>query len=177
METSAAALQQVIAAWVQAIGSILAICGAFGVVFLQHWLQRRRDMQKERAEAARLIGMAASFAADAHSVVDSIERLKSDPLMTETTADRQRDRRRLAQTLEALNGIPIAGIATVEAARDLINTRNYLTRAIHLASHEPSDFPNGHVPCHDAYGAPYRFLRDGLDRASDGLLREVKRFE
>ncbi|MDE1007686.1 MAG: hypothetical protein OSB38_18640 [Paraburkholderia fungorum] len=160
----------------QTIASILAICGAFGVVFLQNWLQHRRDQEKERTEAHRLISMAASFAIDAYSVVDSIERLKSDPLMTETSADRQRDRRRLAQTLEALNGIPIAGIATVNAARLLIDARNQLTKAIILASQEPGS-ANGNTPCNDQYGAPYRPMRDALDVTTESLKAEAEHFE
>lgn len=58
MESNAAAFQQVIAAWVQAIGSIFAIVGAFGVAWYQNRAQiaiRKKERQEEALDTAHAV--------------------------------------------------------------------------------------------------------------------------
>ncbi|ALX12113.1 hypothetical protein P350_11460 [Burkholderia cepacia JBK9] len=65
MDAASAALQQVIAAWVQAVGSILAICAAIGIAWWQ-WISTRKTERarlvretKERFDAWEGIALAA----------------------------------------------------------------------------------------------------------------------
>lgn len=161
----------------QTAASIIAIAGAFGVVFLQHHLERRREHKRENAESARLIGMAASFARDAYHTVGEMEAAKSDPLKTETAEDRARYRLSLMQILETLNGIPISQLATVESARLLIRVRDELNRAIHLASRDPAaNLAHDHVSGSEQYGQPYRPIWNNIHEASQLLREERSKF-
>jgi len=162
---------------VQTAASIIAIAGAFAVVFLQHHLEKRREQKHENGDSARLRGMAASFARDAYLTVGEMEAAKSDPLKTETGEDRVRYRLRLLQILEALNGIPISQLATVESARLLIRVRDELNKAIQLASRDPvANGANDHVSCSKQYGLPYIPIWNTIREASVLLRDERARF-
>jgi hypothetical protein len=161
----------------QTVASLVAIGGAFGVVFLQHHLEQRREKQRRNEESARLVGMAAAFARDAYLAVGAMEAAKSNPLNTETGEHRRRDRLMLFQILESLNGIPIAQLATVQAARLLISVRDELNEAIQLAARDPAaGAAHDHVSCGEQYGLPYRGIWNRIREASELLKEEEKKF-
>lgn len=161
----------------QSIASIIAIGGAFGVVFLQHHLDRRRERRRENEESRRLIGMAESFARDAYYAVGRMDEAKSNALATETAQDRAYYRARLAEIQSALEGIPVSMLATVEAARLLISVRNELAKAVRLAEHDPAaNAPHDHISCGGDYGLPYRPIWSNIKDSYQLLGEERARF-
>lgn len=72
MDAGTAAEQQVIAAWVQAIGSIGAIVAALGVVILQNRLEARRSKSRQKERDA---GFVAGVEALAQTALDLFNRL------------------------------------------------------------------------------------------------------
>ncbi|MFM0058569.1 hypothetical protein PQR64_23385 [Paraburkholderia phytofirmans] len=164
-------------AFAQAAAAVVAIIGAFGVVFFQHNLEVLRAEAKERQESARLIGMAASFVHETLEFLEKMATEKADPLRTETGAHRAAYSMKLHQHMEALNGIPIAGLATSSAAQRLIAARGLLNEAIHKASRDPTaGQANDHFSCIPAYGAPYAPVTRGLRAIAIALDEELKQF-
>jgi hypothetical protein len=79
--------------------------------------------------------------------------------------------------MEALNGIPIAGLATSSAAHHLIAARGLLNDAIQKSGRDPTGGQgNDHFSCVPAYGAPYAPVTRGLRAIAAALDEELKRF-
>jgi hypothetical protein len=151
-------------AFVQAAASIIAILGAFGVVFLQHWLEERRKRHEDR----RILTLTRDFIYAAYQAVGGIDEYRSNAGNVETANRRNAQLRDLTQRLEALNAIQISMLPTAEAVRHLVRARNEVSNAIPLiaAPTEPVK-----MTCGEPYGQRWRpvvgALRDAYESVRD----------
>lgn len=159
----------------QAVGSIAAVAGAFGVVFVQHYLERKKEHRASRAADSRLLLLTATLLNDACNAIKNIDESKSNTLQTETLAERIGYRIRLAEILEALNSIPLAKIPSVGSAQLLIAARGQVKNAARIAEVEPSIYGD-HVIGRDSYGEPYRKIWDLLRVLAELLADDAKKF-
>ncbi|WP_321789447.1 hypothetical protein [Paraburkholderia sp. J94] len=159
----------------QALVAAVAIAGAYGVVFLQHRLEKNREANKERAEARRILSIAAAFTSKATTAVGLIAELRTDTLRTETEADRVRQSADLHQALEALVSLPIHIIPTFVAAEQLMRARSELADACRAVVAKREG--NGHIDGSAEYGAQWLKWEARLAEATKKIRAELIRFE
>lgn len=116
------------AAWVQAIGSVVAIGAAFIALFVQHRLDARRALEAERAEADRTLRSAAYLGLFSADVV--IQALAATKSGEEASAfiHGSNWRSRFAQAEESLN-ISFLEIPDPDVAQALLRIRGALRDA------------------------------------------------
>ncbi|CAG4919343.1 hypothetical protein [Paraburkholderia saeva] len=157
----------------QAVASTAAVIGAFGVVFLQHRLERRRAAEKERTEARRVLNIATAFVGRAYRVVADISDARNDVARVERDADRKKHRSDLTEAMDALVSLPIHTIPTFKAAQQLIRARSELAAACHEASRDRGiDGPGN-----QEYGAPWTKWEARLAEAAKKIRDEANAFQ
>lgn len=104
-------------AWVQAVGSIIAILVAVALPAWQHHAAQRAAEDERRAEAARLstIAMTLCYAVFAYAVKTG--RTRSDPLHVELQQEREVQAQALSDMMEALRSFPLASLPSANLVR------------------------------------------------------------
>ncbi|MBB2918289.1 hypothetical protein [Cupriavidus alkaliphilus] len=123
MENNAAALQQVIAAWVQAVGSILAICAAIGIAWWQRKEDRRHESQQAANDEKRLLLNVLKIGNEVKLAVQAAYEYRTDPANGDTPDQRHREIRRLEYGIQAISGIPLHQLPSINAIGALMELR------------------------------------------------------
>lgn len=111
------------AAWVQAVGAILAILVAVAVLFTQHWLENVRKADEQRAAEQRVLEGALLLAIQVAAFTADVTRSLSDPRRPQSQSQREAFRRQcleLAQMTRQLALQPLPTIEAVSAAYRLV---------------------------------------------------------
>jgi hypothetical protein len=156
----------------QTIGTLLAIVGAYGVVFLQHHLERRRREKEARRRVQQYLMLAYQFSEEAFQAASLTFDFRSNPANNESNPDRIKFRTAFVQCLNAMQGIEIRHIATARAARQVIRVRNELAYAINTIDVN-SGGPGGEKPCGEEYGESLSQIVNHLRDATKELGEEL----
>lgn len=165
------------ASWVQAIGAVLALVVAAGVVIAQHWLNERvRRVQREQMLEMNLNAMHRVVARTLGNVWD-IWLFKRDPAKVETEERRIAWKAILAidhRTLCALNAHDLPARTSYIWFFDI---RSTLEEAIELLGSEQPPESGGVVPRPESYSEPWRHIGLRLLRAAEHLQVELQNME
>lgn len=159
----------------QTVGTVLAIAGAYGAVFLQHRLERRRRNSESREQAHQYLTLARDFASDAMRAVNDTFEYRRDPAHAENNAYRVKARSRVSQCLEALMALQIERLPTVAAVRQVIRARSELAYAMNLINVNAYG-EGGEVACGEEYGRPLSKIVNRLQDATVKLGQELASF-
>ncbi|MCB5186519.1 hypothetical protein LG200_00695 [Methylobacillus caricis] len=163
------------AAWVQAIGSIVAILAAIGISAWQNHVDTNRRRMEQRGYSKRLMSVTHKIAYDIYLTLHNIEQLRSNPLKNETRIMRDFNRSKLGRLEMALHAIPIHNLGTITAVEQVMIIFSQLEAANELLAPEPADMKHhiDHVPCSEIYGRSWRPIVEACRVASYTLRGEV----
>lgn len=151
---------QAVAAWVQAIGSVLAILGAFAVSSHQHEAAKQlQEAQYSRAVINRLevfrllIEQTCEFA-------KTMAVARYDPQFIQTAEGRRNSKSKLMQWLTDLRAIPLVELPNAQIAAAAIRSYDLIEQLIALLKDDPN---NPDAPTLGASNA--RFAWGGIEGA------------
>ncbi|WP_153135143.1 hypothetical protein [Paraburkholderia agricolaris] len=116
---------------VQAITATFAVVAAFAVVFVQNWLERRR----QRLDAIRLMRFAYSYVESAHAHAEMFESMIKKEA-NESAIDFRRMKLVMTQLLREMNSVPTLNLPTVLSARIFGMAKDQTERLIELIESE-----------------------------------------
>ena len=121
---------QTAAAWVQAVGSVVAIGIAIAIPAMQHRADLARETEAKRIEDARVLGIAEQVAGGALNTFLVIADRRGDTSYGEDDEERRTQREGLSGLLRSLEAFPLLQFPTPRAASAVIGLRYTLSRAL-----------------------------------------------
>lgn len=121
---------QGLAAWVQAIGSVVAIAIAIAMPAMQHRADREREAEARRSESARVLGIAAQMGGSALSLLVTIAERRGNPAHGESQDERQIQRQAMTDILRLLEGVSPLELPNPEASSCVLSMRYALNLAL-----------------------------------------------
>jgi hypothetical protein len=118
------------AAWIQAIGSIIAIVASAVLVWWQHHLEAGRESKKEAQKRYDFISAVTAVVHDIAGLIESAAQAANNPEERENYFSDDSDRRKLSDCLHALNAIPAHELPGYELASRLIALRHITQDAL-----------------------------------------------
>lgn len=134
---------QTAAAWVQAVGSVVAIGIAIAVPAFQHMADTRRKELHDRQEAGRLLGITAQLATSCLGTMVTIYEVRSNEDHRESQAERRIQYQAITDVLTCLEGIPMERMPSAGAARRLLGLRFAIRSGLDIVEHERPDWLTG----------------------------------
>ena len=134
---------QTAAAWVQAVGSVVAIGIAIAVPAVQHRADSRRKALHDRQDAGRLLGIAAQLATSCLATMVAIYQARRNVDHQESQEERRIQYQAITDVLACLEGIPMERMPSAGAARRLLGLRFAIRSASDIIEHERPDWLPG----------------------------------
>lgn len=121
---------QGLAAWIQAIGSVVAIAIAIAIPATQHRADREREAEARRSESARVLGIAAQMGGSALSLLVTIAERRGNPAHGESQDERQIQRQAMTDILRLLESVSPLELPNPEASSCVLSMRYALNLAL-----------------------------------------------
>lgn len=152
------------AAWTQAIGSLV---GLFIAIYVPAWQHsqtekiRRQEIREANWRTLRLVWLLTSRAANSAELI-GISRTQEGT--HESPKDRKRQSEGMGEIQDALESIPLAAIATVEAIQYFMKVKRLVNEAVQEIDRCP--LPTADMECGKLYGRPWIRLYNELKEAA-----------
>jgi len=163
------------AAWVQAVGSVLAIFAAVAIAAWQHWADRRNQELAQRNEDLRLADIMRHLVQTSALALAGIAKARTDPNIYWTDEDHASIQRTLREVLKALQGIPVANVPSILSAFVLTRARISLEEACELCVGFKPETMLARYGSEYA-GAAWVKLRDDMNSFAQMAIAERDRF-
>lgn len=156
-----------LAAWVQAVGSVVAIGASATLVWWQARNDRRRDQRAEREKAKRYLLAAILPVEDMSSIAEEIGISRSRPDGIETIDARERQSKQLKLFLGRLHQVPLYELPSAHAMERVMGALHFGEMALTYVDDPDGcryETNLGDRHCHVAYGrhwqSTYAYMKD-----------------
>jgi uncharacterized membrane protein len=156
--------KQALAAWTQAIGSIVALIIAIGVPAWQHNKAEKFRQIEANTESWKILRLIWLLTSSAEMRAQSIGETRSKEGGTETPAMRVRQLEGMQEIYDALEAIPLASVPTLEAIQYFMKVKRLVRNALKEIRRCP--YPDANMGSNELYGKPWIRLFNELKEAS-----------
>ncbi|WP_156373106.1 hypothetical protein [Pseudorhodoferax sp. Leaf267] len=133
-------------AWVQAVGSIVAIAATGAVVAWQHDLENRRAKKAQDEEIRRILKLQGAVFLEAHFTLKKVAIERRDAVFTGTSLGTAFAAGRLRLYAQALDRLPVDQLPHAETLAVVLDGRTHLGQALHVLDAELSSGVVMHGP-------------------------------